>query len=375
MRILIIGAGIAGLAMARACQLHGLEGEVVERATSARVAGTGIYLPGNGMAALRELGLADAVSERGAVVGRRRMFDDQGRQLIDFDESGLWRDVAPPIALHRDELHRILADAAAGVAIQFGVTVASIRDGPAEVRVTFADGSTAACDLVVGADGIHSTIRTTVLGGSAARLVGQVGWRFVVDGQPGIDGWNAWLGRDRGFLALGIGGDRVYAVGDIRSTTGDDPTGGDLGAFRRLFDGYPEPVGGLLARLRSADDLLFSPFEEVSPPAWTKGRVVLIGDAAHASAPNMAEGASLAIEDAIVLAECLSAAGAAAGSDLSPALAAFVERRLARVAHVQHMTRRRDRLRYLHPALRRAVMGVAGAATFRAHYRPLLGPP
>ena len=117
-------------------------------------------------------------------------------------------------------------------------------------------------------------------------------------------------------------------------------------------------------------ELWFSPFEEVSPPAWSKGRVVLIGDAAHATAPNMAEGASLAIEDALVLCECLTS-----GGDVPSALATFIERRTARVAHVQHMTRRRDRLRYLHPALRRAVLSMAGPATFRAHYRPLLSPP
>jgi FAD-dependent urate hydroxylase len=370
MRILIVGRGIAGLAMARAGQQAGLECEIVERATTWAIAGAGIYVPGNGMAALGRLGLAEAVAERGAVVGRRRLSDDRGRQLIDFDEAGLWRDVAPPIALHRDELHRILADGATGVPIRFGVTVTSIDDGPEAVRVAFDDGSASTYDLVVGTDGVHSSTRRSVFGGPEARLAGQVGWRFVVDGHPGIDGWNGWLGRDRGFLALGIGGDRVYAVSDIRSTDGTDPAGGDLEAFKRLFEGYPEPVPSLLTRLRSSDDLWFSPFEEVSPPTWSKGRIVLIGDAAHATAPNMAEGASLAIEDALVLAECLSA-----GADVSPALAAFVERRAERVAHVQHMTRRRDRLRYLHPALRRAVMGVAGHATFRAHYRPLLSPP
>ena len=370
MRILIVGGGIAGLAMARAGRQGGLECEIVERTTTAQIAAAGIYLPGNGMAALGRLGLADAVAERGAVVGRRRLFDDRGRQLIDFDEAGLWRDVAPPIALHREELHRILADGATGVPIRFGVTVTSIDDGPDAVRVAFDDGSSATYDLVVGADGVHSPTRRTVFGGPEARLAGQVGWRFVVDGHPGIDGWNGWLGRDRGFLALDIGGDRVYGVGDIRSADGTDPTGGDLEAFKRLFEGYPEPVPSLLGRLRSSDELWFSPFEEVSPPTWSKGRVVLIGDAAHATAPNMAEGASLAIEDALVLADCLSG-----GGDVSPALAAYVERRAARVAHVQHMTRRRDRLRYLHPALRRAVMGVVGHATFRAHYRPLLAPP
>jgi 2-polyprenyl-6-methoxyphenol hydroxylase-like FAD-dependent oxidoreductase len=369
-RILVVGGGIAGLAMARAGLQAGLECEIVDRATTWQIAGAGIYLPGNGMAALGRLGLAEAVADRGAVVGRRRLFDDRGRQLIDFDESGLWRDVAPPIALHRDELHRILAVGATGVPIRFGVTVTSIDNGPDAVRVAFDDESSASYDLVVGADGVHSATRRTVFGGPEARLAGQVGWRFVVDGHPGLDGWNGWLGRDRGFLALDIGGDRVYAVGDIRSTSGTDPTGGDLEAFKTLFEGYPEPVPSLLARLRSSGDLWFSPFEEVSPPTWSKGRVVLIGDAAHATAPNMAEGASMAIEDALVLAECLSS-----GTEVSPALAAFVERRAARVAHVQHMTRRRDRLRYLHPALRRVVMGVAGGATFRAHYRPLLSPP
>ncbi len=369
MRILIVGGGIAGLAMARAGQAAGLDGEVAERATTPQIAGAGIYLPGNGMAALGGLGLAEAVAEQGAVVGRRRLFDDRGRQLIDFDEAGLWRDVAPPIALPREALYRILADGA-GMPIRFGTTVTAIDDGPDAARVAFDDGSAATYDLVIGADGAHSPTRRTVFGGPEARLAGQVGWRFVIDGHPGIDSWNAWLGRDRGFLALGIGGDRVYCVGDIRSADGADPTGGDHETFQRLFEGYPEPVPSLLGRLRSSDELWFSPFEEVSPPAWVKGKVALIGDAAHATAPNMAEGASLAVEDALVLADCL-----AAGGDISQALAAYVQRRAERVAHVQRMTRRRDRLRYLHPAVRRAVMGVAGHATFRAHYRPLLAPP
>jgi len=369
-RILIIGAGIGGLAMARAAHQRGLECQVVERSPTPVVPGSGIYLPGNGMAALRRLGLAEAVAEIGAVVGRRRLSDDKGHRLIDFDEAGLWRDVAPPVAHDPAELHRIMADGAAEVPIRYGVTATTVRDASDRVHVDFDVGSSATYDLVIGADGIHSNVRNTVFGGPEARLVGQVGWRFVVDGSPGLDGWNAWLGRDRGFLALAIGGDRVYGVGDMRSTDGLDPTGGDLDAFKALFDGYPEPVPSLLARLGSADDLWFNPFEEVAPAAWVKGRVVLLGDAAHATAPNMAEGASLAMEDAIVLTECLAAA-----ADVFVALGAYVERRAARVAHVQHMTHRRDRLRYMHPLIRRAVMGVAGAPTFRAHYRPLLSPP
>jgi 2-polyprenyl-6-methoxyphenol hydroxylase-like FAD-dependent oxidoreductase len=376
MRILIVGGGIAGLAMTRALHQVGLVGEIVERSPGPRVVGAGIYLPGNGMAALARLGLAEAVAASGAVVERRRVFDERGRGLIDFDEAGLWRDVARPIALDRATLHRHLAQGAAEAPMRFGVAVAGLEDDGHQVRVRFEDGSAGAYDLVIGADGIHSIVRHEVFGGPAARLVGQVGWRFVIDGHPGIDGWNGWLGPDRGFLALGIGGDRVYCVGDIRSNDGADPTGGDLDAFRRLFDGYPEPVPTLLGRLRFADESWFSPFEEVSPPTWTKGRVVLIGDAAHASAPNMAEGASLAIEDALVLAACLaSLPSMASAGDLASSLRSFAERRTPRVAWVQRMTRRRDRLRYLSPALRRAVMAMAGHRIFRAHYHPLLAPP
>ena len=133
---------------------------------------------------------------------------------------------------------------------------------------------------------------------------------------------------------------------------------------------FTEPVPTLLSTLTAASELWFAPIEEVSPPAWTTGRVVLIGDAAHASSPNMAEGASLAMEDALILAEFLAADG-----DVESKLAAFVERRTPRVQWVQHTTHRRDRLRYLNPLLRRTVMRLAGQRTFRAHYGPLLAPP
>ena len=126
----------------------------------------------------------------------------------------------------------------------------------------------------------------------------------------------------------------------------------------------------LLAAMGPEAELWFSPVEEVTPPTWHKGRVVLVGDAAHASSPNMAEGASMAMEDALVLADYL-----AAGQDLDATLTGFALRRGDRVHWVQHMTHRRDRLRYLQPTIRRAVMRLIGQRTFRAHYGPLLAPP
>src|SRR5262245_30113630 len=101
--------------MARALRLRGLDGEIVERDDAWRIAGAGVYVPGNGVAALARLGLAGRVVERGHLVGRRLLADHRGRVLIDFDEAGFWGTASPPIALHRRDLHEILLEGAADV--------------------------------------------------------------------------------------------------------------------------------------------------------------------------------------------------------------------------------------------------------------------
>jgi 2-polyprenyl-6-methoxyphenol hydroxylase-like FAD-dependent oxidoreductase len=368
MRILIIGGGIAGLSMARALHLRGLTCEIVERDDTWRVAGAGVFLPGNGMAALERLGLAEEVRHRGVIVERRRLFDERGRSFIDFHEAGLWADVAAPVALHRRDLHDVLARGAAASAVRFGARVRSIEQVEGVVEVGFEDGATSEHDLVIGADGIHSWVRARVFGGPTATKVGQLGWRFVVDGPPDIDGWNGYMGPDRAFLALAIGGGGVYCYAELRSADTTDPTLGEPSRLASMFEGFAEPVPSLLAAMPPTD-VWFAAVEEVVP-TWREGRVVLVGDAAHASSPNMAEGASLALEDALVLAELLTSC-----SDIDSALGAFVARRQPRVAHVQATTHRRDRLRYAPPLVRRIAMGVMGDHLFRSHYRPLLSPP
>jgi 2-polyprenyl-6-methoxyphenol hydroxylase-like FAD-dependent oxidoreductase len=145
----------------------------------------------------------------------------------------------------------------------------------------------------------------------------------------------------------------------VRAEDPRDPTDGDPSRLLPMFAGFVDPVPALLAEMPPASDVWFSPIEEV-PPTWSTGRVVLVGDAAHASSPNMAEGASLALEDALVLAELL----ATAEGGIEAALTAFAARRTPRVAWVHETTHRRDRLRYLSPVLRRVTMRVAGARTF-----------
>jgi len=121
--------------------------------------------------------------------------------------------------------------------------------------------------------------------------------------------------------------------------------------------------------LRYADNAYFAPIEEVAPPAWTAGRVVLIGDAAHASSPNMAQGAAMALEDALVLADLL-----ATSQDIDEALTEYRQRRTARVTWVQEQTHRRDRTRNLPPIIRNITLRLAGKRIYQSNYRPLRDP-
>jgi 2-polyprenyl-6-methoxyphenol hydroxylase-like FAD-dependent oxidoreductase len=363
-RTLIVGGGIGGLALARALGQRGLASEIVERAPGASPTGTGLFLPANGVRALRTLGLHEAISGRGAVIRRQRVLDHRGRVLLDVGLDRIWGTTDACLAMHRSDLHQALCGSA-DVPIRFGTTVEAVETDDSDVRVRLSDGSIRDCDVLVGADGIHSSIRHLVHG-AAPRLVGQVSWRFVVEGGPPISAWTAMLGRGRAFLLLPIGDGRLYCYADVNAPDGHDPTAGALDRFVRLFQDFAEPVAAVLDRLRPSEARYFSPIEEIPPGPWVKGRVVLIGDAAHATSPNMAQGASMAMEDALVLAESL-----ATSQPETACLAAFERRRARRVRWVREQTHRRDRTRSLPPPLRNVVLRVAGERIFTANNRPL----
>jgi 2-polyprenyl-6-methoxyphenol hydroxylase-like FAD-dependent oxidoreductase len=237
--------------------------------------------------------------------------------------------------------------------------VTSIQAGD-RPHVIFTDRSTGAYDLVVGADGLNSTIRTLAMGDRPAGYVGQASWRFLADGFSGMSDWTVMLARDRSFLTVALGGGLVYCYADVMTS---DPAGAARGDWRQSFADFAEPVPSLLA---SVTEAYFAPIEEVAPPSWTAGRVVLVGDAAHASSPNMAQGAAMALEDALVLAETLTAA-----SSVDRALTGYVRRRQPRVAWVQEQTHRRDRTRSLPVVVRNLTLRIAGQRIFRSNYAPL----
>jgi 2-polyprenyl-6-methoxyphenol hydroxylase-like FAD-dependent oxidoreductase len=260
------------------------------------------------------------------------------------------------VAIHRTPLHEALREATPDVPLRLGTAVTGLEDEHSP-RVTFADGSSESYDVVVGADGAHSTIRRLALGGPPAAYVGQASWRFVF---PDLLDWTVMLGRRRAFLTVALGQGSVYCYADFNTT---DPAHAAGEHWRKLFADFADPVPRLLEQASGA---YFAPIEEVVAPVWTAGRVVLIGDAAHASSPNMAQGAAMAAEDALVLADLLATA-----QPVEQALDAFEQRRKARVAFVQEQTHRRDRTRSLPAAIRNVTLRMAADRIFRSNYAPL----
>jgi 2-polyprenyl-6-methoxyphenol hydroxylase-like FAD-dependent oxidoreductase len=168
------------------------------------------------------------------------------------------------------------------------------------------------------------------------------------------------LGRRAVFLTIPIGGGRVYCYADGPLTDSPPP-------LPDLLSGFADPVPALLAGVPSVHG---GPVIEVAPARWSRGLVLLVGDAAHATSPNMAEGAAMALEDAIVLPQALAAA-----STIPDALRAFERRRRTRTDWVRRQTHRRDHSRGLPPALRDLVLSRFGRRMFHAHYRPLRAAP
>jgi FAD-dependent urate hydroxylase len=179
------------------------------------------------------------------------------------------------------------------------------------------------------------------------------------------------LGRGTAFLTLPVDGDRVYCYCDVVSPRDHDtPALGPPQRLSELFSEFADPAATLLDALDAAADIHVSTIEEVALDRWAQERVVLIGDAAHATSPNMAQGAAMALEDALVLTDCVSRIAA-----IPDALAAFQARRRPRTDWVRAQTHRRDHTRYLPPAIRDNVLRFLGRRIFHANYRPLLDQP
>ncbi len=327
--VLIAGAGIGGLTLASALRHAGLTATVFERADALRPVGAGITVQMNAAVALRRIGLCDAVAAAGATPTDSAILHSSGEPITRLPVDRLQRELgAPLVCIHRAKLQAILLERAGPEHVRLGRAVTAFQDSGQGVTVTLSDGSTATGDVLVGADGLRSAVRQGLLGNEPLRYSGYTSWRGVAPEVPGFrPGFvsETW-GRGARFGVVPIGGGEVYWFATLNAPAGEQDVPGQVRErLQRLFGAWHAPIPALLAATPEERILRTDIHDRPPLGRWTHGLVTLLGDAAHPMTPNLGQGGCQAIEDAVVLAECLARGGA-----VEQALAAYEQRRRER---------------------------------------------
>ena len=342
-KILIVGAGIAGCSAAIALAAKGMRVTLVEKQAEWRFQSSGIFIYSNGLEALRSVGVLPQILDAGFGIadGRNVYLDHLGAPIVDVFYPRSQGGAAPILGIKRAEMHRILAGRldALGVDIRLATTVEKIHSpsGSDHAEVSLSDGSTRRFDLVVGADGIRSQVREAVCGPVMPRHTGFGVWRSVHERPRTLDAKIMMMGIGKRLGIMPISDDRLYIFGTV-SEPADRwyPREQWPALMRERFAEFGGPARRFLDELSANSQVLYTAVEEVQAPLpWHAGRVLLIGDAAHASTPFMGQGGAMAVEDAVVLARMLAANGIN-----EETLKAFGERRYPMCRFVQDASRK-----------------------------------
>jgi 2-polyprenyl-6-methoxyphenol hydroxylase-like FAD-dependent oxidoreductase len=327
--ILIAGGGIGGLSAAIALRRAGLPVEVLERAPEIGEVGAGLAIQANAILALRRLGLDRAVTQAGRVIQAASIRRWDGRVLTRSD----FREIetllgAPSVAIHRATLQRVLLEALGTGIVRTGCEVVGYEAGPDGVEARLGDGRRIAGSGLIGADGIRSVVRAQLLGDGEPLYAGYVSWRGVTpeDFRPAPQETSESWGPGRRFGIVPIERGRVYWFATLNTPPGGrDEPGQSRSTLLRLFEGWHPPIRALLEATPEEAILRNEILHRMPVRTWGEGRVTLLGDAAHPMTPNLGQGAGQAIEDAVILAECLRVEPA-----LPAALRRYEARRISR---------------------------------------------
>jgi 2-polyprenyl-6-methoxyphenol hydroxylase-like FAD-dependent oxidoreductase len=338
-RALVAGAGIAGLTAATALHDLGWAVDLVERRETLDATPTGLFIPANGMRAFAALGAADALRSRGREITRLNV-RAAGGGAASVPLNVVWPHVGPSVAIEREKAVHTLQELCP-VTVQWGNAVQALTQHGNQVSVMLSDGREREYDLVVGADGVNSTVRLAIWPQSTARYAGDCWWRGVTACPAGLEHWDLCLCQDGVLLAMPIGEGLAYwGAGIYPAQPFDDPVSDRAGRVRARFGDADGLHAQILAQVKDDSLVQFSTAGRVLIDVPVRGRAVLIGDAAHATGPSMAQGASLAAEDVHVLASEL----AGLTTDVDAALTRYAARRAPRARYVHETTELRNQV-------------------------------
>jgi salicylate hydroxylase/6-hydroxynicotinate 3-monooxygenase len=340
--VAVIGAGLGGLAAAATLRRVGVGVRVYEQAPQFARIGAGIQMMPNSMKVLRAIGVEDRL--------RRVAFAPRSHLNRIWDTGEVTRELpmperlfgAPYLCMHRSDLHDALLSALPAGIIECGRKLAGLDQWAGRVVMTFADGTRAEADAVIGADGVHSRVREIIIGPDAPIHKGRIAYRAVfpstlLEGRDLGFSRTKWWGIDRHIVTYYTTKERseVYFVTSVPEpaewlTKESWSARGDVRELREAYDGFHEDVRAVLAACPVCHK--WAILEREPLPRWVDGRVALLGDACHPMTPYMAQGAATSIEDAAILARCLEGIGA---SGIEAALRRYEAHRKPRTSRIQ----------------------------------------
>lgn len=338
LRVLIVGGGVGGLFAARALIAHGADVSLYEQSSALGEVGAGVFLTPNSVRHLERVGFGPAVRKYGARVGpKSHYFRHDGSPIAPVrvtDASG-WN---ATYGMHRADLVAFLASALPAGVVRCGHRAIGFEQADDVARVQFAGGACAEGDVVVGADGIHSALRPYVFPPSTPVFHGTICYRGLVprDRLPDwpMDRWQMWAGPSKHFLVFPVRhGQMLNYVGFVPADEEMQESwsaAGDPAVLRGAFDGWDARIGSVLKQVDKT--FRWALYDREPLPTWTRGRLTLLGDAAHPMLPHLGQGANQSIEDGMALATILGRAGNAA---VQAALLAYERLRRERVAQIQ----------------------------------------
>lgn len=312
MKVLVIGAGIGGLATAIALKRKGINVEVYEAAPAIKEAGSGIWMATNALNVLERLGIAQEIKAAGRDLGWIVARDTHDRILLSMNLDRVKKKFGHgTTAIHRGKLQEILYRYAGVETILTGKRLRSCSQTAEGVEAQFEDGTSAHGDVLIGADGIKSVVRQELLGDIPLRYSGQTCWRGIVDFRlpaPFSEACTEIWGEDRGlrFAFSQINDQQVYFYSSYHTPAGGKDDRPLKPKLRTIYKDFQSTAAELIEAV-AEDHIMRSDLFDFAPvKTWTRGRIALLGDAAHATTPNLGQGACQAVEDAYVIADCLA---------------------------------------------------------------------